>query len=118
MGCSFLKCHPNLKAYPFQFATQLPVPDPLNFYAVGAQKIIAFRIVLLAVRMTVHETISFQDELRFGAIEIQSVNSEGMLPSEFVTGETTITEYSPKLFLGPGCFLSQSSGPLAHGSDG
>ena len=62
-----------------------------------------------------HETVGFQHQLCLSTMEIQKIISERMLSSEFVSGEPTITQYSPKLFFGPGRLLSQSSGSLAHG---
>ena len=83
---------PNLQGDPFQFSSQLPVPNAFCQNPFTFQKFVAFGVCLLPGWVTVTKAINFQREFRFGAIEIQRVISDRMLPAKFVPRKPSITQ--------------------------
>jgi hypothetical protein len=110
MRCALLEQAPEILSHPFQFAQQLPVPDAFDLNPVGSQKGIAFGIVRLFCWMATPGAVGFNDQPRFGTVEIQKVFFEWMLPAEFVSGETPFAQQASQLFFRPGLNAAKSSG--------
>jgi hypothetical protein len=105
----FLKDHPQIVANNLRFFPKPPIPDPLHHNAVTRQEGIAFCVVFLMLWMAMLKAVRFHNESHFGTVKVERVFSEGMLPTEFVTGESLIAEHSPERFLRPGGFLPEKS---------
>jgi len=73
--------------------------------------------VLLPTGMPVTKAILFDGKARFFTKEIEIVNAFGMLPVEFVTGETPVTQPAPHEFFRPGLLFADCASTLGVGHD-
>ena len=67
------------------------IPEPKRLNALFGQKLFAGFVTLDSFRQAVLKSIQFNGQLRIGAIEIQNMFANGMLPSEFETSEASTT---------------------------
>ncbi len=71
----------------------------------------------LLIRMAVTKTVQLHDEARFFAKEIKIVNSFRMLTSEFVAGETPVTQPAPHKLFRPSFLFAECPGVFDIGHD-
>ena len=114
VGRPALQQVPNLQTDPFQFSSQLAVPNAFCKNPFTFQKLGAFGIRLLPGWVTVARAIDFQREFRFGAVEIQRVRSDWMLPAKFVTGKPSITQQTPERFFSGGLPFAELANSFAR----
>jgi len=69
------------------------------------QKFFPRFIPLNSVRQTVLKTVELDIQLRIGAVKIQNVATNCVLPSKFEAGELASSQCLPKFFF-PGCLLA------------
>jgi hypothetical protein len=83
----------------------LLVPEPEGFNTLLRQKFLTRFIPLNSVRQNVLKTVEFDIQLRVGAVKIQNVAANRVLPAKFETGELSPSQGPPKFFF-PGCLLA------------
>ncbi len=67
------------------------IPEPQRFNILLSQKFFTHFIPVNSFGQTVLKAIQFNSQLRIGAIEIQNVSANRVLPSEFETSEASST---------------------------
>ena len=72
------------------------IPKSENSDAFLREEFLPLAIPLNSLRMTVLRTIQLDSELRIGAIEIQNVISDCVLPTKFETGESSPSQSPPE----------------------
>jgi hypothetical protein len=63
---------------------------------------VSLPIGAISLGMAVPAPVDFQNEPRFGAIEINGIDPQGMLTPEFVGGESPATKDTPQFPFGGG----------------
>src|SRR5208283_71474 len=84
-------------------APQMGIPEPQRFDAARLQERRALRIMILAVREPMLSAVQFNVQRRFIAKEIQIIDANRMLASDFVTVEAAVAQPAPNKFFRP-CF--------------
>ena len=88
------------------------IPKTQCFNALLRQKFFPRRIALDALWQTVLKPVQFDVQLGVGAIKIQNKFTEGMLATEFESGETMIPQRAPELLFLVGLFAAKPAGCL------
>jgi hypothetical protein len=81
---------------------QIRIPEPQRLNAERLQELFPFQIMLSLVGKTVLAAVQFHIQFRRLAKEIEIINTDRMLPTKFVNGETPGTQPVPDKFLRPG----------------
>ena len=89
---------PDFQQDPFAILAPLMIPKPQHFNVPGGQKFFADFIALEAFGQPVLKAIQLHRQTSQGAIKVQNVNSSGMLPAEFETGEPSRPDGVPEGF--------------------
>jgi hypothetical protein len=110
MRRTLLQQVPDVVSHPLQLLAQLPIPNPLHKNTLRAQELVTFAVLVLLVRKAVAKPIGFQHELRFGAVEIQIVLPQRMLPPELIAGKAAVSQQPPQRLLRPGSFPAKLTG--------
>jgi hypothetical protein len=79
------------------------------------QKLFSFRVVTLLVGKTMLATIEFNGQFCFLTKEIQTVNAERMLATEFIANEPPITQPVPHEFFRPRFLFAKLPGAFNIG---
>ncbi len=86
------------------------IPEPKRFNALCDQKFFADFVTVNSFRQAVLKSIKFNGQLRIGAIEIQNMSSNGMLPAKFETGEASSAQRPPELLFLIGLITTKLAG--------
>ena len=86
------------------------IPEPKRFNVLLRQKSFANFITVNSSGQTVLKTIQFNGQFCIGAIEIQNMSANGVLPSEFETGEASPAQCPPELLFFVGLIAAKLAG--------
>ena len=76
----------------------LMIPKSQSFDVMPRQKLFSRLVKVNAFRQTVLKAVKFNRQFCIGAIEIQNVSANRVLPAKFETRETASAQCAPKLF--------------------
>ena len=85
------------------------IPEPKRLNALFGQKLFADFVTLDSFRQAVLKSIKFDSQFCIGAIEIQNVSANRVLPSEFETSEASSAQCPPEFLF----FISLIAAELA-----
>jgi hypothetical protein len=95
-SCPTLKRVPNLNQTSVSILTPFMVPKSQAFDALFGKVFVACSIFFHEIRPTVLKTIELNRESCIGAVKIQNVLSQCVLPSKFEADKSMIAERPPK----------------------
>jgi hypothetical protein len=75
------------------------IPEAQYFDALPGEESVSFFVSCSLIGKTMSTTIQFDRELCNGAVEIEEVNTAGILATEFESVEAAVTEQAPQMFL-------------------
>jgi hypothetical protein len=90
----------------------LMIPEPKCFNILLRQKSFTNFIMVNSFGQTMLKAVKFNGQLRIGAVEIQNMSANGMLPAKFETGELSSSQCAPQFFLVFGLMTAKLTGKL------
>ena len=89
------------------------IPEPKRFHALLRQKLLTDLVAANPFRQAMLKSIQFNGQLRIGAVKIQNVPTNRVLPTEFEAGEASSAQCAPKFFLFVGLVATKFAGRIA-----